>query len=204
METKDGGSVTGAFIALKNTRDEAAVGKLWGRYLNRLLRLARNHLSPSLRGMADEEDVALSAFDSFCAAAAQGRFPCVGDRDDLWKILVTITVRKAADYATSEKRRRPNHGRLMTEADFTGGTSGGEANLFSMVSDRGPSPEFAAMVVEEFRRRLASMETDRRRQIALDRMEGYKDHEIARRQGCSRKTVQRELALIRRTWEADQ
>ena len=46
------------------------------------------------RRAADEEDVALSAFDSFCRGAEQGRFPQLDGRDDLWHLLVVITVRK--------------------------------------------------------------------------------------------------------------
>jgi hypothetical protein len=63
------------------------------------------------RGMADEEDVALSAFDSFCRGAEQGRFPQLSDRDDLWRLLFVITERKAIDLVNHEKaqkaRRRP-------------------------------------------------------------------------------------------------
>src|SRR4051812_41442059 len=56
------------------------------------------------RRAADEEDVALSAFDSFCRGAEQGRFPRLDDRGDLWQVLVLITARKAADLRQSERR----------------------------------------------------------------------------------------------------
>jgi hypothetical protein len=56
-------------------------------------------LRATSRRVADEEDVALSAFDSFCAGAERGRFPDLKDRDNLWALLVTITARKAADLA---------------------------------------------------------------------------------------------------------
>ena len=67
------------------------------------------------RVAADEEDVALSAFDSFCRGAQRGRFPQLDDRDNLWRLLVVITSRKAVDLAQHEgppevRRRRARGG----------------------------------------------------------------------------------------------
>ena len=62
---------------------------------DRLVHLARAHLKSSLRRVADEEDVAICAFNSFCRGAEQGRFPKLDDSTDLWRVLVTITERKA-------------------------------------------------------------------------------------------------------------
>ena len=41
----------------------------------------------------------------------------------------------------------------------------------------------------------------RRRSIALRRLEGYENAEIARELGCALRTVERRLALIRQIWE---
>src|SRR6516164_6398408 len=82
--------------------DPDAAQKLWERYFRRLLGLARRKLGAAPRRAADEEDVALSAFDSFCRAAEQGRFPRLSDRSDLWQLLVLLTARKAFDLAQHE------------------------------------------------------------------------------------------------------
>jgi hypothetical protein len=63
--------------------DERAAQRLWEDYFQRLVRLARARLQGVPRRAADEEDVALSAFDSFCRGAEAGRFPRLNDRDDL-------------------------------------------------------------------------------------------------------------------------
>ena len=76
--------------------DPAATRPLWDRYFHRLVGLARKRLRGSPRRAADEEDVALSAFASFCRGVEHGRFPRLEDQDDLWRLLVTITARKAA------------------------------------------------------------------------------------------------------------
>src|SRR5262249_10891496 len=52
--------------------DRAAVQLLWERYFPQLLRLARRRLGAAPQRMADNEDVALSAFASFCRAAEEG------------------------------------------------------------------------------------------------------------------------------------
>src|SRR5262245_46060314 len=60
--------------------DPNAAQKLWERYCRRLVGLARKKLRAAPRRAADEEDVALSAFDSFCRGAEQDRFPQLNDR----------------------------------------------------------------------------------------------------------------------------
>ena len=99
------GSVTHWVETLKGG-DRVAAQRLWDAYFRRLVSLARSRLRGVSRRVADEEDVALSAFDSFCRAAEGGRFPRLNDRDDLWQLLVVITVRKACDLAKHEGRIR--------------------------------------------------------------------------------------------------
>ena len=68
--------------------DPDAADVLFRAYFERLVRLARAHLSPPVRRAADEEDVALSALDSFFRGVARGRFPHLQDRNDLWRLLL--------------------------------------------------------------------------------------------------------------------
>lgn len=76
------GSVTRWIDALQ-AGDRAAAQRLWERYFPRLVGLARARLQGAPRRAADEEDVALSAFDSFCRCAERGRFPDLVDRESL-------------------------------------------------------------------------------------------------------------------------
>src|SRR5215208_3819742 len=103
------GSVT-RWLAPLQGGDSAAAEKLWRRYFPRLVGLARKKLTDAPRRAADEEDVALSAFDSFCRLAEQGRFPGLADRDGLWKLLVVITVRKAGRLRRDEGRQKRGGG----------------------------------------------------------------------------------------------
>src|SRR5262249_33514107 len=99
------GSVT-FWIGQLKAGDPKAVQPLWERYFDRLVRLARKRLRGVRGSAADEEDVALSAFNNFCQAAVQGRFPDMLDRDDLWRLLVVITDRKAVSLVRHANRAR--------------------------------------------------------------------------------------------------
>ena len=203
---EQGGSITHWLGDLKGG-DQAAAQPLWERYFGRLVTLARNKLQRQRqpRAEADEEDAALSAFNSFCVGVAKGRFPQLADREDLWRILVTITARKAFAQAQRQKRLKRGGGRVVDEAVLKGGKGADPASLpgLDMISGAEPTPEFAAMVAEEYQRLLDSLEDDGLRQVAISRMEGYTCDEIAVQLGCARRTVARRLDLIRKTWLAD-
>jgi RNA polymerase sigma factor (sigma-70 family) len=203
MATGPDGSVTRWLDDLKGGEGaNAAVPPLWERYFEQLVRLARARLRAAPRGPADEEDVALSAFDSFCRGAAAGRFPRLDDRGDLWRLLVTITVRKATDYVRGESRQRRGGGRVVGEAALDAAAP--EAGRWlDQVIGREPTPEFAAQVADECRRLLEGLPDDELRTIALLRMEGYSNEQIAERLGCGLRSVERKLDRIRKRWTVE-
>src|SRR5271157_4853009 len=77
---------------------EAAARRIWERYFTALLGLARKHLDDQVRRREDEEDVLQSMYKSFCLRQQRGDFDLAG-RDELWKLLVTITICKARNAA---------------------------------------------------------------------------------------------------------
>jgi DNA-directed RNA polymerase specialized sigma24 family protein len=183
--------------------DEAQAGNaeaaqpLWQRYFGQLVNLARGKLQGTPRGMADEEDVALSAFDSFFRGIEVGRFPQLCDRDNLWSLLVVITARKAGKVKRDASRQKRGGSRPEQA-----GPKENEVELDEVIG-REPSPEFAAQVAEECQRLLANLKDDEARTIALCKMEGYTNEEIARKLDCVPRTVERKLHLIRRRWEKE-
>jgi DNA-directed RNA polymerase specialized sigma24 family protein len=177
--------------------DPAAAQQLWERYFGRLVAFARVKLQGAPRGMADEEDVALSAFDSFYRGAQQGRFPQLNDRDNLWRLLVIITARKAANLKRDAGRQKRGGGRAEEAAPREP-----DAELEAVLG-REPSPEFAAQVAEECQRLLGGLGEELLRTVALAKMEGYTNEEIAQKLRCAPRTVERKLGLIRRLWEKE-
>jgi DNA-directed RNA polymerase specialized sigma24 family protein len=202
MQAEGPGSVTQCLLDLQ-AGDRDAARMLWDRYFERLVRLARARIRPARRsGEADEEDIALSAFDSFFAGTAEGRFPDLAGRDELWRLLVVITARKAAAQARRQACKKRGGGLVRGEADLDTAGSPGEAGRLDRFVGREPSPEFAAMVAEECRNLMEALGDDTLRQVATRRMEGYTAEEIAGQLDCARRTVARRLDLIRQIWGA--
>lgn len=199
-EPSSEGSITRWIGALRHG-DDAAAQALWERYFERLVGLARQRLRRVSRkpADADEEDAALSAFDSFCHGLARGRFPRLADRDDLWRLLVVITARKVSAQLDRERALKRGGG----WHPLGPGDANSEHDEIAALVGREPTPDFAASVAEELDRLLDRLENDELRQIAIWRMEGYDRDEIADRLGCARRTVARRLDLIRSLWRHD-
>ncbi len=199
MPDADEGSIT-RWIAGVKGGDLAAAQPLWERYFARMVELARARLrSARCRDVAsDEEDAALSAFDSLCAGLARGQFPQLADRDDLWRLLVVLTTRKVQAQARRLLRQKRGGGRVQTASDRADPDSQDDDDLLAQAVGSEPTPEFAAMVAEEYRRLLARLDDDVLRKVAILRMEGFTTEEIADQLACARRTITRQLALIRR------
>ena len=181
------------------TGDPAAAEHLWQRYFRQLVRLALRKLHGAPRRLADEEDVALSAFDSFFRGAEKGRFPDLNDRDGLWRLLVVMTRRKAAHLKRDECRQKRGGGGVVDQAALAGAAGEEEAGLDWLAGEE-PTPEFAAQLAEECERLLGRLGDPGLRSLAVWKMEGYTNEEIAARLGCCLSTVERRLQLIRRLW----
>src|SRR5437870_1075219 len=108
------------WLAHLQAGDRAAAQKIWERYYARLVTLARVRLAGLPRRAADEEDVALSAFDSFCRGAEAGRFPDLHDRDNLWTVLARLTANAAVDLARSAGAQKRGGGQVSGESAFEG------------------------------------------------------------------------------------
>jgi DNA-directed RNA polymerase specialized sigma24 family protein len=193
--TSSDGSIT-HLIGLLKEGDRAAAQPLWDAYFTRIVALARAKLRGAARRSADEEDVALSAFDSFCRRAEQGQFPRLDDRDDLWQLLFVLTIRKAIDLARYEGRAARGGGRVHTLADLSG------VDIDETLG-REPAPALAAQMAEEFDRLAARLTDESLRNVMLWKMDGWTNREIAWRLGCSEKTVERKLRSIRKLWTGE-
>jgi DNA-directed RNA polymerase specialized sigma24 family protein len=186
------GSVTHWFQQLQ-AGDGVAAQRLWERYFRQLMALARAKLRRPL-ATADEEDVALSAFANFCHGAQAGRFPQLRDRHDLWQLLLVITARKALAQRTHEYRLKRGGGKVQQASAL----EAGELALRQLIGHE-PTPEFAAQVAEECQRLLEALPDDQLRAIAIWKMEGYTNEEIAAKIERTPRSVERKLQLIRRT-----
>lgn len=191
------GSVT-RWLGQLQSGEQGGTRQLWERYFPRLVRLARKKLHDACPRVADEEDVALSAFDSFCRGAEQGRYPDLFDRDGLWRLLVVITARKAAHLLRDEGRLKRGGAAVPVAAR----DAVDEFPLADLLS-REPSPAFSAEVAEECRRLLRMLGDPELQRVALWKMEGFTTDEIAARLGYVPRSVKRKVRAIRELWQKE-
>jgi DNA-directed RNA polymerase specialized sigma24 family protein len=182
-------SVTWWLQRLKAGQRDAATEKLWQAYFTRLVRLAQARLHHAPRRAADAEDVALSVFASFVRAVEAGRFPRLDDRHDLWQVLLVLTVRKTARLVREQAAVRRG-GRVQVLPALEG---------IDPESDE-PDPAEAAAMAEECGRLLGMLDNPELRRLAVWKLEGYSNEEIADQLGKAVGTVERKLRLIRQIW----
>ena len=161
-------------------RDEVAAGKLWRVYYGQLRAIARRNLH--VNPVVDDEDIALSALNSFFAAAEAGRFE-IENRNDLWKLLVTITIRKTYRVAEGENaaRRKSKPTREIDEIAIN---------------------DLAKHLDLQTRESVNLLTGQHHRTIAELRLEGYSIEEIAENVGIATSTVKRKLKRIREIWDS--
>jgi DNA-directed RNA polymerase specialized sigma24 family protein len=202
MATETQHSVSLWIVTLKKG-DVAAAQPLWERYYERLVRVARGKLVAS-SAAADEEDVALSAFNSFGLAATAGRFPDLSDRDDLWKLLVSLTTRKSINLRKHVSRKKRGGGRVLDEGALAAANLRVDSvGLDALIGDE-PTPALAAEVAENCRVLLDVLDGEDPksilRSVAVWKLEGYTNREIADKLDCALRTVANRLELIRSLW----
>lgn len=176
------------WINLVKDGDSIAANRIWHLYFERLVGAVRRRIQGQNRATSDEEDIVLSVFDSFYQAAEAGRFPDLADRGDLWRLLLTMAGRKVIDKYRREQRQK----------------RGGEIKIRSFEEDsvlqvigNEPSPEIILMMQESVEQLFSHLGVGQLRDLAGAKLEGYSNAEIASRMGCSERTIERRLHLIR-------
>jgi DNA-directed RNA polymerase specialized sigma24 family protein len=177
-----------------------AADQIWRRYSSRLLQLARNHLDQRIRRREDEDDVVQNMYASFCCRMRRGEYQ-LENRQDLWNLLVAMTLHKARKVAVRHTRQ----GRAVRreEAGPAGDESGSAASPAARLPGPDPTPEEAAELAEGTECLLRALPNPVLRQVALWKLEGYTSEEIAApdKLHCAGRTVERKLRLIREIWE---
>jgi len=184
-------------------RDSQSCQEVWQRYFARLVAIARNHLRNAPRRTRDEEDVALSAFDSFFRGLDRGHFPRLDDREDLWQILVMLTERKAIDQIRRDNAAKRGGGLVRGDSAFVSNNREESPGGLDEVNDAGPSPELAAIFSEECQRLLNMLGDPELRTVAILKMEGFNNAEIAQRLNRVTRSIDRKLRAIRNLWLDD-
>ncbi|MDA8746300.1 ECF-type sigma factor [Rubripirellula amarantea] len=186
------------WIDLVKEGDSVAANRIWQHYFNRLIRSVRARLYGQNRAVSDEEDIVLSVFDSFYVAAEKGRFPDLSDRDDLWQLLMRMAARKVIDKRRRDHRQRRGGGVTIHPL----GQGREDQDFIEAIGDE-PSPEMVLMMKESAEQFFSHFGVGQLRDLAGAKLEGYSNAEIAQRFGCSERTIERRLNLIREKFQQE-
>ena len=167
-----------------------AANQLWQHYFDRLVQTVRQQLLGQNRAISDEEDIVLSVFNSFYAAAQQGRFPELSDRNGLWGLLLSMAARKGIDKRRRDQRQRRGGTHRVQSLHETPET------LIETIGNE-PSPEMVLMMQESMERFFSHLGVGQLREVAVAKLEGHSNAAIAKRFECSERTIERRLHLIR-------
>ncbi len=177
-----------------NSGDERAFEFLWNRFFRKMVAIAKQRIPQTHRGVRDEEDIALSAFKSFCLGFKAGDYVETQSVDCIWPLLVRITINKANDHLRRNLRQKRDSSRnvqisptdleaLAIEDDACGLDTAANEIIASLIDSIQKTGDHDLML------------------IVLNTLQGEPPSEIAKRMECSIRTVQRKLQTIRRIWE---
>lgn len=176
----------------------AAAERIWQRYLARLVEVAHERLAGSPQEIADSEDVVVVAFETFLRRVRQGRFPRLDDRHDLWGVLLKITEDVAIDQRRRMSAVKRGEDITWSLACQPQGAHDSDSEWQAVAPE--PTPDFAVAAAEQCRRLLSLLDSDELRRIAIAKVYGFENREIAQQEGLGLRSVERKLQIIRGTW----
>lgn len=180
--------------------DSDAADQVWNRYVRRLIQFAKNRFTTRRKSVTDEEDVVQQAFCDFFQMVKEDRFSRLEDRNDLWQVLAMLVDRRAKDILRHQYSQKTGEGLVRTESVFQTSPHDSDSPGIASLEDLLPTPETAAVFWELFENRLSLLNDPNLREVALLKMQGHTNREIADLQQTSQRTIERALYSIRKRW----
>ena len=179
------------------TANSRASEKIWNRYFERLLRFATVRMRGMPKVVADEEDIALSVLESVCMQlrSREDGGTEYADESGVWSLLVLICKRKIANQYAYQNRGKREIAR--SESLFS------DPGLLSELQSQQIEPAQMLEFNESMDQLFALLEKDVLKQVALAKVHGFTNSDIASQLGCSLSTVERKLRLIREIWSRE-
>ncbi len=201
MENETNADLSALLVRLRQG-DEEAADAIWKHCFERLKEFARTKLSSLAGRSTDEEDIALSAIGSFMVRYGNDPSEDRNDPDGLWKLLFTVTLRNVVKHSPRESATP--RGQQLCETDIASTNSGD--GLLNRIADDAP---ITSVELIDHLDKMATLNhtlidlPENLRTIAIYRLSGDNHGEIAVKLGCSTRTVERKLELIRQLWIED-
>jgi RNA polymerase sigma-70 factor (ECF subfamily) len=178
-------------LAALRAGDPEAAAELFRQHVPQLVAVAQRHLSQRLRRRMDAEDVVQSAFRSFCMRMRNGQFS-FDEQDDIWRLLVTITLnklRQKAEFHSAGKRS------IEREQSLTPLQADQSWKQLDAVA-RNAAVDEQLLLLERIDYLTEGLDEHQRRMVEL-RLLGYQLDEIARATERAERTVRRVMDRVK-------
>jgi len=179
--------------------DKDALERLHEAYYQRLVNFARRKLGQTNRRFADEEGIANDAMYGVFQCMKDGRYTKLDNRDDLWKLLAVITRRIVKDEVEKARADKRGGGKVRGESVFAVRDDSCLGGIDQIASES-LSPDGLVQNNDTIERLLSEL-NEKERDIALAKLAGYRNDEIAAKLGVTKRQICRKLAMIRKAWE---
>ena len=179
------GSISGLYQQWRGG-DRAGFEQLITRFRSRLLALANSALGRKYHCSPEAEDALQSAMISFWESPNRAGLGDAPDRDDLWNVLGTMTVRKVLRHQERERAQKRGGGKVVTGLPL-------DAMARTSQDDS----------LETHFEELLNLLDEELRQFAILRLIGHRNQEIAAELDCSERKVERKLQLVRAVWQEE-
>jgi RNA polymerase sigma factor (sigma-70 family) len=174
-------------IAAFKAGSETAARDLFDRYCERLMRLARRRIGQRMNTRVDPEDVIQSAFRTFFVHVKNDEFTFEAE-DDLFKLLVRLTVNKALRQIAHHRAAKRDPGKEVNQGST-------DSDILANLTAHEPSPEVEVAVLDELEKFLSQLpEFDRK--ILEMKLQGHSTTEIAEALGSYDRKIRRVLERI--------
>jgi len=175
---------------------------IWAEFFPRMLKLAKSKLGGMQLRTFDEEDVALSAMNSFFRGKNDGRFDRLDSRDEMWRLLATITVRKVTAQRRKAMADKRGAGATRGESIFSNPANADSSMIAGLgnFSDDRLLPDTTEEILKNCEHLLEKLDDEKLRRTAIMRLEGYSNQEISEELGCSVARTKQRLQRIRELW----
>ena len=181
----------GHLMAQLESGEKDAASKVFHRFAKQLIVLARQELDTQIRQKVDPEDVTQSVFRSFFAHQAAGELVDLETWDNLWAMLVVMTLRKCRRQNAYFHADRRDVNREVTFTPLPDESGPGWEPC-----DREPTPVEAAVFIETVEELLKHF-AGRAQQILTLFLQGNKAPEISCQVGCTERTVYRTYERVK-------
>jgi RNA polymerase sigma-70 factor, ECF subfamily len=182
-------------MARLRSGDEDAAAQVFDRYAKQLIQLAWRQLGSKLRQKVDPEDVLQSVFRSFFSHQAAGEIMGLESWDNLWGLLVVITLRKCR-----RQIKKFHYARRDVQREIPVPSADPESDSQDGLASDEPTPAEAVMLTETVEQLLTRMDP-RQQEIFSLSLQGRTVPQISEQLGCTERLAFRVLRRVKEVLE---